>query len=234
MNPNFTTFTVRDNIKESSDVHTLYIEPDVPDCPFTAGQFINVFFSESANKAGKAYSLSSAPHEEALTLTIKNIGEFSGKLCASTVDTTFTATLPTGFFAPASGTSTLVLIAGGIGITPFRSIILDALHKNPERSITLLHSARRNEDLIFKDTFEALTRRHASFHTYFFVTGEEVHNARTMPRRIDMHTDIPRYDNTEIEYLICGSIDFTRSFWRSLREIGIPEDYIYTEAFFTH
>ena len=49
---------------------------------YTAGQYITVFIDGSEVTEGKAYSLSSAPREEYMSITVKNVGgEFSGYLC---------------------------------------------------------------------------------------------------------------------------------------------------------
>lgn len=49
---------------------------------YTAGQYITVFIDGSKVTEGKAYSLSSAPREEYMSITVKNVGgEFSGYLC---------------------------------------------------------------------------------------------------------------------------------------------------------
>ena len=51
--------------------------------------------------------------------------------------------------------------------------------------------------------------------------------------RIDVPTLLNSLNKTtEKEFLICGSISFVRDIWKALRDQGISEDYIYTEAFF--
>ncbi len=228
-------YRVQKNILEAPGVHTLYFEcPEHSDFSYEAGQYINVTFEDLQTPEGKAYTISSAPHEEYLSLTVKEIGIFSRKLCSLEVGNHFTASLPYGYFRPEFLDSVLVLCAGGIGITPFRSIILDALNKNPERSITLLHSIKKIEDAVFKKEFEMLSEKYPAFKIKYFVTQEEVADGQDEARRIDPTVDIIPDSSMRAEYLICGSIEFTCSLWRGTKSIGVPEDYIYTEAFFSH
>lgn len=234
--PEKNIYRVLENIREAPDVCTLrFTTHEGAETPFLLGQFINVFFPETNTPEGKAYSISCAPGGGALSITVKKIGVFSGKLCALAKGDTFFASAPYGFFRPEYETSALVLFAGGIGITPFRGIIQSAMKQNPNRKITLLHSVRKNHDAVFHDEFLAFEKEHANFHTLYFVTREVPSIPRAAPRRITPDRDVPpdaKKENTE--YLICGSIDFTSSLWKSLQSIGVPEDALYTEAFFSH
>ena len=65
---------------------------------FVAGQYITVYFPETKTAEGKAYSISSAPGENMLSLTVKAIGEFSNKLCAMEPENEIAASLPYGYF----------------------------------------------------------------------------------------------------------------------------------------
>ena len=65
--------------QENSEVTTLYF---VRPFDFMAGQYITVFIEGSQVREGKAYSISSRPHEELMSITVKNVGgEFSSYLC---------------------------------------------------------------------------------------------------------------------------------------------------------
>ena len=74
------TATVRRVRRETDDTVTIYFEVPGYDFCYTAGQYITVFFDDSSTPEGKAYSLSSAPHEKWLSITVKKVGEYSGRL----------------------------------------------------------------------------------------------------------------------------------------------------------
>lgn len=223
-------YRVVENRAITCDTNTIrFIRDDGEPFSFLAGQYLNVLFNGGNVPGGKAYSLSSAPHEESVHITVKNIGNYSGKLCALREGDVFEGSLPYGFFRPEFEHTSLVVLAGGIGITVLRSIITDALHKNTTRPITIIHSARYEKDLIFIDDFESFAGSCSYVSAKHFVTREQSY--RGIQRRI-LPEDIPVMEDTE--YLICGSIDFTRSLWRMVRALGVSPDAIYTEAFFSH
>lgn len=226
-------YLVRSNVKESHDVSILRLvlaDGSVPE--FISGQYVNIYFPESGTPEGKAYSISNIPEEETMNLTVKAMGEFSNRLISLQEGEVITGSLPYGYFYSESAETTLILIAAGIGITPFRSIIKDALKKNSKRKITLLYSNKTEMDTIFRKEFDDLQRTHQTFKVLYFITREEV--VKDMVKgRIDARSLVPCLEKGA-EYMICGGISFTRDIWRLLKELGVGEENIYTEAFFSH
>ena len=136
MEENKYLYKVIDVIKESHDVSTLVLSCsnfDISD--YIAGQYITVYISESNTLEGKAYSISSAPSEKNITVTVKAVGEFSNKLTSLKIGDSVSASLPYGYFCVESEDTPMVMIAGGIGITPLRSMIFDSVTKNANRKI---------------------------------------------------------------------------------------------------
>lgn len=229
------TYKVIGKKVEAPGVTTLHLAPTSADRPeFISGQFITVYFPELGIAEGKAYSISSAPHEEGFSITIKDIGAFSHKLSSLEVGETVTASGPYGFFYSEEPDTPLVLLAGGIGIAPFKSIISDTLHKNPSRKVSLYYSVPNYPDAVFLETFTTLQRECPSFTftihvTKGAVTGPECRRGRISVDRVaHLHKDEPN-----AEYLMCGSIPFVRDMWKGLRGHGILEERLYTEAFFS-
>jgi ferredoxin-NADP reductase len=66
-----------------------------------------------------------------------------------------------------------VFLAGGIGITPFRSISLDAAHTELSHTIYLFYSNRRPEDAAFLEEMQALQQQNCNFHLIATMTGME-------------------------------------------------------------
>lgn len=202
---------------ESEDTFTISLELEeggIPD--FIAGQYINIYFDDLNTAEGKAYSISSAPSENKFDLTIKILGEFSNKLNDLKIGDRVKGTLPYGFFY-SEEESDLVLIAGGIGVTPFRSIIF----QNKDKNITLFQSARFEEGLIFKDDFESVQGLN-------YIKNISSKEGRFTFEKLNLDSF------KEKEFMVCGSISFVRDVWRILKENGIEQDQIYTEAFFSH
>ncbi|MFA6297230.1 MAG: FAD-dependent oxidoreductase [Candidatus Paceibacterota bacterium] len=231
---NNTTYIIKEVVEEAPDVKTLkltLLNGTVP--PYTAGQFITVYFPETKTLEGKSYTFSSAPHENTCNITIKNIGEFSGRLCSLKVGETIEASMPYGFFSSEYPEAELILIAGGIGITPFRSMVKGHLWQNPKRNIHLFHSTKTMSDIVFKKEFEELSENYPNLKIAYNLT-QELNIPENMKKgRIDVPTLLNSLEKTtDKEFLICGSISFVRDIWKALRDQGISEDVIYTEAFF--
>lgn len=136
---------------------------------FKPGQSVNLALLEppaEPNSARRTFSLASAPFEDALAVATR-MREGSGFKRALKA-------LPPGarlrLVGPA-GDMTLhedsaraaVFIAGGIGITPFRSMLLQAEHDRLGHSLLLAYSNRRREHAAFLDELQALQQRNSRF-----------------------------------------------------------------------
>lgn len=232
-------YTVREQVSEAPGVASLSLVDERGDVPeFLPGQFINVYFPETNTPEGKAYSISSSPEEKTFSITVRALGEFSNRLCGMGSGDTVEASLPYGFFRPEREDSPLVLLASGIGITPFRSMLRHAALHTPRRPISLFHSVRTLEDAVFRGEFERVKTAMPNLSLSYFVTRESVPSsarAGITARRMESDDILKGVPSTEgAEFLLCGSISFTRDMWRSLKHAGISEDVLYTEAFFSH
>ena len=224
-------YLVREKKQENYDTVTISLTCEngtVP--PFVSGQFISVYFPELSTPEGKSYSISNPPGEMTFNITVKGIGEFSNRLCSLKPGDKVLGSLPYGYFYSEQDDLDLVMIAGGIGITPFRSAILHTLTHNPDRKITLFQSAKTAADLVFEDELSSLSR----VETHYFLTKDLASHRNATPRRIQSGDIITNCRPEHAEFFICGSIPFVRDIWRGLKDHGIAEDRICTEAFFSH
>ncbi|MEK7612982.1 MAG: FAD-dependent oxidoreductase, partial [Patescibacteria group bacterium] len=168
-------------------------------------------------------------------ITVRAIGEFSNRLCALKPGDTVYTSLPYGFFYPEHEDSDLVMLASGIGITPFRSMIVAAAANRAKRRIMLFHSVRTAADALFRDEYEALRKDLPGLSLAYFVTRDAEAPAYALHRRMNAGDILPGIANPEhTEFLLCGSISFTRDLWRELRAKGVRQDAMYTEAFFSN
>ena len=230
-----TRYIVREIIAEAPGVSTLQLSLSNGSVPkHTPGQFITVYAPELGTPEGKAYSISSAPHEKTLDITVKEMGKFSHYLCSRKIGEEVEGSLPYGYFFSESRMSTLALICGGIGIAPFRSMLQASAHDTPRRSMALFCSNRTAQDIIFKKTLDGLGENNKNIKVFHFLTREKA-GPPVINGRINAKAILESLDNVQpVEFLLCGSISFVRDLWRDLRANGVPEESIYTEAFFSH
>lgn len=234
MDPATITWTIVEKRAEAQQVETLVLEPTRERPTFTAGQYLTVLLPGHEPAEGKLYSISSAPYEPQLTLTIKQMGKFSQALLELPVGGHLTTTAPYGFFYPeADDEGSLVFLAGGIGITPIYSIIKQLVHDEDQRPLHLHYSNQTEADIVFAKGIKSLQTKSDNLHVAHYLTREPA----AIPQ-FQMHhmtaDDIlsPLPDPATATFFLCGSTDFTRGLWQTLRDAAIAPAQIYTEGFF--
>lgn len=136
---------------------------------YTAGQFIELTLTgheEHGQAARRWFTLSGSPHQKLITVTTR-VGSnahtaFKRALNNLEYNASVEISEPMGdFVLPKIMQVPLVFVAGGIGITPFHSMLEWLDHTNEERPIKLLYSVKTEDDIIFQDTFLA-AKQHAT------------------------------------------------------------------------
>jgi ferredoxin-NADP reductase len=148
---------------EAENIRTFFFKPERP-VRYTAGQYteLHIPHPKTDDRGDKRwFTLSSSPEDEFLSITTKYAGDdksssFKKTLFKLKPGTELDVAEPMGdFVLPKLIQTPLVFIAGGIGITPFHSILewLRATHE--KRPIKLLYGVRSEDEIVFQDTFKA-------------------------------------------------------------------------------
>ncbi len=205
--------------QENPEVMTLYFARPFD---FMAGQYITVFIEGSQVREGKAYSISSRPHEELMSITIKDVGgEFSSYLCSRQVGDKLQISPAYGDFNPQTERP-LVGIAAGCGLSPIWSILADA-----QQPTFLYLSQKSPEYIVFSEELSASNITVNKFSTRQQVEGiDGWHNGRFEVAKIVAETP------DDAHFLVCGSLPFVRDVWQKLTAAGVNESHISTETFF--
>ncbi len=140
-----------------------------PDWDFVAGQFVDITLADppetdaEGNKRG--FSISSAPFEETITITTRmRDTAFKRVLKTMPLDTEVKIEGPFGELTLHEDASRpAVLLTGGVGITTFRSIVVQAAHENRAHRIVLFYSNRRPEDAAFLAELLALQEANSNY-----------------------------------------------------------------------
>lgn len=208
---------------------------------FKAGQAVDLVLvganAAEGDNGRHAFSIVSAPLENELVFATRmRDSVFKRALkdlplgSAAQVDEPFgTLTLHRDAARPA------VLIAGGIGITPFVSILRRATREEPERSITLLYSNRQPQDSAFLAELQHLAQDHSSFRLVATMTGIAGSGATWAgeTRRIDsgLLAEIAAGLGSPVYYL-AGPPGMVRSLQGSLAAAGIDDEDVRVEEFY--
>jgi ferredoxin-NADP reductase len=170
------------------------------------------------------FSIASAPHEKHVMVTTRfapKSSTFKKALRNLKPGDTIEADQLEGDFVVEDSENTFVFIAGGIGITPFRAILLDLDHKQKPLNVQLLY-ANHDQDFPYRQELEALRERHPNFRINYVVS----------PNRIDQES-IPKLvpDLKKPLLYVSGPEPMVESMDEILKAIGVPEERIKSDFF---
>jgi ferredoxin-NADP reductase len=144
------------------DTYDFAFEPVGRRVAFVPGQYLEWTLEHPrADIRGnrRIFSISSSPTEPELhvgTKTYEPGSTFKKALLGMKVGSYIRAAHPAGSFTlPKSSGRPLIFIAGGIGITPFRSMVKQIVDTGQQRNMTLLYSARTEADFVYREVFDA-------------------------------------------------------------------------------
>lgn len=146
--------------EEAANIKTFFFRPEKP-VPYTAGQYIELTLKHPRpddRGVKRWFTLSSSPTDELLSITTKLAKErpssFKKTLFGLKPGHELLVSDSMGdFVLPKLIQTPLVFVAGGIGITPFHSMLTWLSATNEERPIKLIYGVRSEEEIIFQDTF---------------------------------------------------------------------------------
>lgn len=183
------------------------------------------------------FTLASSPTEEDIRIGVKFYDKGSSykeALMEMNRQTLIvTAQVAGDFVLPKDAKQKLVFIAGGIGITPYRSMVKYLLDTNEKRNIIMLYSARTTNDFAYKDIFEE-ARRDFGMNTVYVVTDkantvshQHIRNERINAEMIKK--EVPDYK--ERIFYISGTQSMVKAVRDILSSIGIHSHHIKTDDF---
>lgn len=229
----FAPLLIRRVVRETSDAVSLVL--DVPEhCShrfrYQAGQFLTVRVSVDGRNLRRCYSMSSAPVEEELRITVKRD---PGGVVSNWINDTATegdelhAAPPEGKFVlpeDVSACEPLVAFAGGSGITPIMSLVRTALCES-ERQVRLFYANRCRDSVIFSRPLAHLVEQHPHRltveHHYDedggVVTASEV-TSLVAP-------------NGAGHYYVCGPAAFMDTVEAALLQSAVPKQRLHLERF---
>jgi ferredoxin-NADP reductase len=184
----------------------------------------------------RAFSLSSAPREDDLTITTRlRDTAFKRVLQEVALGTMVKIEGPFGDFRLHHAARPAVLLAGGIGITPFRSILVEAIGSGPlPYRVVLFHANRRPEDAAFVPEFRALASKDPNLTFVPTMTG--MAGAAEPWDGERGHIDLAMLERhlggvTEPVFYIAGPAAMVKDLRSMLVASGVDEDDIRTEEF---
>ncbi len=247
----FRPFTVQEKVRESDDVSSFHLVPEDGQSlsPYLPGQYLTVRVPIPGRErpAVRSYSLSDAPRADHYRLTIKRIAPRSADAQAPSglVSAHFHDRLAVGDRIEAkapSGSFTIditqhdrpvVLIGGGIGITPLISMLNSIVAANSPRETWLLYGIRSDRDYIMRTELEAVATSHPNIHLHIFYSrpSGEMDDPGVHSGRINLGAMRRLMSSNAHDFYVCGPPSMMASVTGDLAAWGVPADRVHTEAF---
>lgn len=234
----FKDFLVFKTVKEDEVVTSFYLksldESKLPE--FIAGQFIAVRIKNEDNTFTKPrqYTLSMNSNEEFYRISVKREenGYLSKKLCDEIKEgDTIQITAPLGNFILKDSGRPLVLIGGGIGITPMLTMAYDAV--SSDRKIHFIYSIPNSTHHSFREEIAKLNNNNNFKSTVFYtrpIETEKLGEDFDIKGRISkewMMENLPK----DGDFYFCGPVPFMKTVYHNLISMGIEKEYINFEMF---
>lgn len=228
-------FEVCAKVRESDVITSFHLKPtDGGGLPqFQPGQYVTVIAAANGERMRRQYSLSDAPGQAHLRISVKREtgGAMSNHLHDHIMPGDSLALLPpAGDFRLVEHHRPLVLLTGGVGITPAMSMLNASVHS--AREIIFIHAALNSRHHAFRRDVEALALRHSNLKPHFLYNQplpedrgytRGVINGELLARWLPVDADVDLY--------FLGPRPFMQSVWQLATELGIPAAQIRYEFF---
>ena len=243
-------FVVSHKRPESEVITSFFLEPEDgrPIADFKPGQYISMVVDvpRLGLQQVRQYSLSDAPNGRWYRISVKresgdtqHSAGYVSNLLHDLVDTGDVVRIapPFGdFHVDMEATTPVVLISGGVGLTPLVSMLKTVL-KHTDREVVFVHGARNSSVHAMKDRLKGAADTNPRLTSIVFYDAP-------------LETDVPGYDHDHVglvdlrripqavlkpdaDYYICGPLPFMRMQVATLKDMGVDEARLHYEVFGT-
>ena len=248
-------FKVARKILEAEGTTSLYLVPHDKRRlqGFRPGQFLTFRFHIAGGKNAESkpvvrcYSLSDAPHDEYFRVTVKRVppprGTDHPAGCASNyinddvrVGDLLDVQAPRGDFAlDPHGTNPVVLIGGGVGVTPVLSMLNAIVKAESSRDVWFFYGVRNGADHVMRDHLRGIAEANPNVRLivcYSEPTAADI-SSQCFDRqgRVDIALIREILKVTNFDFYICGPGPMMDSLVPALQDWGVPKERVHSEAF---
>jgi ferredoxin-NADP reductase len=225
--------------QETHDVKTFrFTNPDGGPLPFEhiAGQYLNLALTIDGKRVNRSYTIASPPtRRDYCEISVKRAIDGYGSHHlhdAWQEGHRIKISAPAGKFHFAGDGKRIVLIAGGIGITPMMSVVRAMTDRGWPGELYLVFSVRLVKDIVFRDELAQLQAAHRNLKVLITITNDadnEWHGARGQVSREMLAAFIPNFTSGPV--MLCGPDKMMTAMRQLLVGMGIPDAEIHQEAF---
>jgi ferredoxin-NADP reductase len=225
-------------------IYDFVFAPDAP-MKFQPGQYMEwtLAHPKSDSRGNRRYfTVASSPTERDLRLGIRfneNGSSFKRQMLAMQPgDEIIGGQLAGDFTLPHDTKKKLAFIAGGIGITPFRSMVKGMSDRNERRDVVLLYSNRTESEIVYRDVWDESSQKIGLRTVYAITDSTSPHSSYLIAHssfhigRIDANLirhEIPDY--RERIFYVSGTQAMVSAMTATLKQLGVPRRQIKTDYF---
>lgn len=196
---------------------------------YTAGQFFHyVLHHRPTDDRGsdRFFTNAAAPFEKQVRITTRETKEtgssFKKKLFSLVEGKTIEVSNISGDFVLADGNVEHVFVAGGIGITPFRSILTELSHKGTMPQITLLYANKDKDNIVYKEELETIAAQFPTLEIMYVFSPEHIDEKKIKEVFPDFAKKI---------FYVSGPEPMVDALGETLKTMGLPEEQIKQDWF---
>ncbi|MBY0514187.1 MAG: 2Fe-2S iron-sulfur cluster binding domain-containing protein [Gemmataceae bacterium] len=204
---------------------------------YLPGQFLTVTVAPDGKPVRRGYTIASSPtqHDHAeITVKHEEGGVVSGFLHARVQEgDLLDFSGPSGSFTfSGRECKCILLIGGGVGITPLMSVLRYLTDRSWPGDIFLIYSCHSPRDIIFREELEYLQRRHPNLRVVVTVSNADGTDWKGPTGRITKELIAQSVPDVASRYVhICGPVPLMEAARKMLAELGVPKERVKTEAF---
>ena len=239
----FRNFIVTKKVKESDVITSFYLKPEDGKelATFLPGQYVSVKLAipHETFTHIRQYSLSDAPGKPYYRISVKR--EKDGIVSNFLHDRIqegdiLPLSAPAGDFTLKTDNDLpVVLLSGGVGLTPLMSMFNTLVETEPERDVTFIQAAINSRVHAMRDHVEAVAKERKNIRAFICYDSPTERDRKNVCFDKEGYVDLPWLKqilpSNEAEFYFCGPIPFMKSILHALNEWGVPRERIHFEFF---
>ncbi|WP_145523989.1 NO-inducible flavohemoprotein [Virgibacillus sp. SK37] len=241
-------FVVDKKVDESDIITSFYLRPKdgKPIADYQAGQYLTTKAEIEGEKYThiRHYSLSDAPGKDYYRISVKREDSVNGQPEGIVsnylhnniqVGDTLQFSVPAGDFIISPSNKPIVLLSGGIGVTPLLSMLNTTVEKEPNRDITFIHATQNIKVHAFREHLSKLAKNNHHVHSYVVYDSPTEEDKQEKRYDKEGHVDLDWLKkvlpSNDVDFYLCGPLPFLQAMVRLLNQWGVPKDQIHFEVF---
>jgi len=241
-------FVVKKKVKESDVITSFYLVPEDGKelAEFLPGQYVSMKVAVPGEEYThiRQYSLSDAPNKGYYRISVKReagSGEKEPGVVSNYLHDHINEgdmielSAPAGEFVLDTSNEPIVFISGGVGITPFISMLNTVVERQPSRAVTFIHAAINGKVHAFDSHLIQLAsdNDNIAYYICYQSPSDEDRNKVGFAKEgyIDLEFIRSAVKQKEAQFYFCGPVPFMKTVYHALKEWGVSEDRIHFEFF---